>query len=722
MSRSLSSSSRDGAPIGATSSRLVRGPGQLGRKLGLGDVFAIASGAMLSGFFLLPGIAAGMTGNSVVLAYLLSSVMIVPAMLSVAELSTAMPKSGGAYYFIDRALGPLTGTVGGVGTWLTLVLKSAFGALGIGIYVAALVPGAPVLVIAVGSTVLFALINVVGAKETSGMQRALVAIIMLVLTIFVAHGLWDLAGGRLTGHSEGQLPFLKDGVDGLLATVGMVFVSYMGLTKVASVAGEVKNPERNIPLGMILALVNATLIYALGVWVIVKALPPAELVVSAAPVTDATRRFLHVIPVGIATLTVASAALAAFASTTNAGIMSASRYLLAMARDRLIPARFASVGARKTPGLAVLVTAASIALVLLAFDVAAVAKLAGAFQLIIFMLLHVAVIVMRHSGIDAYNPSFRSPLYPWAQIFGLISPIFLIAEMGWMPTLFCLAVAVASVAWYLQYAHRRVERRGALFHVFALLGRARFGGLDEEMRELSAEMGTRPEDLYDEVIARAPVIEIGDGVDLHAAIGLAARELAFRIRPDAATLTAAFTEGIEHGLTAIVPGVALPHARLPELEHPELVLLRSREGIEAPTADDDAPPLTAILCLLSPENDPALHLRLLAQIARHVSEPGFIERWLDAECPTTLHEELLHDDRYLSLDLAPDSKAARHLAGQPISEIDLPVESLLAVVRREGVLQVPSPATLLEVGDRVTFIGTIEGIRTLRDRYLGPIA
>ena len=83
----------------------------LKKELGLVDVFAISTGAMFSsGFFLLPGVAAAGTGPSVILAYMLAGIFIMPAMLSVAELSTAMPRSGGAYYFLDRALGPLVGT------------------------------------------------------------------------------------------------------------------------------------------------------------------------------------------------------------------------------------------------------------------------------------------------------------------------------------------------------------------------------------------------------------------------------------------------------------------------------------------------------------------------------------------------------------------------------------------------------------------------------------
>ncbi|MEF8797774.1 MAG: amino acid permease, partial [Salinivenus sp.] len=109
----------------------------LKKDLTLYDVYAISTGAMFSsGFFLLPGIAAAETGPSVILAYLVAGILILPSMYSMAELSTAMPKAGGTYYFLDRALGPLAGTVGGLGTWLALVFKSAFALIGMGAYLA----------------------------------------------------------------------------------------------------------------------------------------------------------------------------------------------------------------------------------------------------------------------------------------------------------------------------------------------------------------------------------------------------------------------------------------------------------------------------------------------------------------------------------------------------------------------------------------------------------
>jgi len=104
----------------------------LRKELGLLDVFCIASGAMISsGIFILPGIAFSHTGPSVFISYFLAGVVALTGALSIAELSSAMPKSGGDYFFINRSLGPAIGTISGLMSWFALSLKTAFAVIGI---------------------------------------------------------------------------------------------------------------------------------------------------------------------------------------------------------------------------------------------------------------------------------------------------------------------------------------------------------------------------------------------------------------------------------------------------------------------------------------------------------------------------------------------------------------------------------------------------------------
>jgi amino acid transporter/mannitol/fructose-specific phosphotransferase system IIA component (Ntr-type) len=686
---------------------------RLRKELGLFDVYAISTGAMFSsGFFLLPGLAAAQTGPSVALAYLVAGLFILPAMFAVAELATAMPRAGGAYYFLDRALGPLVGTVGGLGTWVALVLKSAFALVGMGAYLALYVD-VPIQPLAVALTVVFTVVNVVGAKESSGLQRFLVTILLGILFFFILQGLVEVASlgfGEVT--AERFTPLFAFGFGGFMATVGFVFVSYAGLTKVASVSEEVRNPDRNIPLGMILSLATAAFVYAVGVYILVAVLPPEELRSDLTPVATAAAAFFDWLPGGAGVVLVVVAAIAAFASTGNAGILSASRYPLAMARDKLVSPGFSRLGRFQTPTNAIVATAGLMIAAILLLDVEGIAKLASAFQLLLFSLLSLAVIIMRESRIDGYDPGFRSPLYPWMQIFGVLAPFWLITEMGEMAVLFTLGMIGLTIGWYFHYAAPRVERAGAIFHAFHRLGRLRHRGLEGELRGILQEKGLRDEDPFQEMVARAEILEYARRVPLRELMASAAARLGGGTDLPVGELALRFAREMRAGFVPMGQGTAIPHLRVPDLPRPRLVLVRCRDGIYDPSGEGGGSleVLRAVFFLLSPEEQPGLHLRLLGHLATHVDDPEFMDRWLQAGDPVELRSTLLRDERILSVTVGA-SPATSEWIGLPLRRAGIPPGTLVAVVRRGGRDLVPNGSTVLESEDELTLLGDPEPIR-----------
>ncbi len=703
---------------------------KLEKQLGLFDVYAISTGAMFSsGFFLLPGLAAAETGPSVVLAYGIASLFILPAMLSAAELSTAMPKAGGAYYFLDRSMGPMVGTVGGLGTWLALVLKSAFALVGMGAYLALFVE-VPIEPLAVVLTAVFMVINIVGAKESGGLQRWLVALLLAILAFFIVQGLAEIVGTPPAEVTDQFTPFMPFGFSGLFATVGLVFVSYAGLTKVASVAEEVERPERNIPLGMILSLVTATFIYVVGVAIIVAVLDPAALREDLTPVATAAEAFFDWLPGSTGLILIVVAAIAAFASTGNAGMMSASRYPLAMARDKLVWQRFAEVGRFRTPTLAIVATAAAMAAAIIFLDIAGIAKLASAFQLLLFAMLNLAVVIMRESGIEAYDPGFRSPGYPLVQLFGVVGSMWLITEMGDLAVLFTLGVVAFAIGWYLWHVHGNVPREGAIFHTFARLGRRRYLGLDMELRGILKEQGLRQEDPFDEVVARAAAFDAGDDQGLRDIGERAAELLARSVGLDASRILTGFIEELEAGMAPVAHGAAIIHLRAHNVDHPQMVIARSRAGvrvegtgtkpghlfdIDAPGSDETVR-VHALFFLLSPEDQPGQHLRLLGHLATHVDDDDFLDVWLAAKDEQRLKETLLREERCVSVRVDPETVGGE-LIGRPLKDARLPPDTLVAMIRRGGRTIVPSGRTVLEAGDRLTVIGEPDAIRAVAEKY-----
>ena len=114
------------------------------------------------------------------LAYAIAGLLAVPAMLAVAELSTAMPRAGGAYYFLERALGPAVGTVAGMATWLSLVLKDAFALVGMSAYLNIVfdVPAKP---LAVALIAAFTIVNILGSRVSGALQMVLVMFVLAAL-------------------------------------------------------------------------------------------------------------------------------------------------------------------------------------------------------------------------------------------------------------------------------------------------------------------------------------------------------------------------------------------------------------------------------------------------------------------------------------------------------------------------------------------------------------
>jgi amino acid transporter/mannitol/fructose-specific phosphotransferase system IIA component (Ntr-type) len=641
-------------------------------------------------------------------------------MLSKAELSTALPRAGGTYYFLDRSLGPLVGTVGGLGTYLALTLKTAFALIGIGAY-AALFVELPIKPVAVAMTVAFVAINIVGAKESSGLQRLLVVILLTVMAFFVVQGGIEVFAEQPTSVTKSHLdPFMPFGLEGLLSTIGFVFVSYAGLTKVASVAEEIKNPDRNIPLGMMLSLASTTAVYVVGVFIMVSVLEPSELYTDLTPVATAAEAFFDWLPQPTGLLLIVVAALAAFASTGNAGVLSASRYPLAMARDRLLPERFANLGRFQTPTSAILATGILMIVFILTLDESGIAKLASAFQLFIFGFVNVAVIVMRESRLPSYDPGFRSPFYPWMQLLGILVSAVLIAYMGWMAVLFTIGTIAVCLAWYFKYVRNNVVRDGAIYHWFEHLGRRRYAELDRELRGIMKEKGLRADDPFNELVAHADVLDFQDVVTFEEVVHRASELLAARLPVPAETLEEAFLEGTRTGDTPVAHGAALPHLHLPGLDRPEMVLVRTRAGMklnvqEAPWQEDNEL-IYAIFLLASPGEDPSQHLRTLAQIANSVDESEFIKDWLEAPDGTHLKELLMISERYLimrirSIDLTGS------LVGTAIKDAGFPANSLVAFVRRGNDTIVPQGSTILQDGDRVTIIGDQPALASVRTTY-----
>ena len=445
------------------------------RTLSLPSAIAISIGGMLSGIFVLPGVAFGITGPSVSLAFLVAGICIIPAVLSKAELATAMPKSGGTYVYIDRAFGPLFGVVSGIGLWLSLLLKSAFSLVGLSAYLYVLVEldSLYTSIVAIVSLFLVMVLNIFGVKKVGNAQLAIVGISVTSLVVLIALGF----------NSVSVVPpteFLSDGTLGFFGGVAFLYISYAGVTKIAAIAGEISQPEKNLPRTMIISLLLIMVVYVFVSMVLVSFVDGATLATDIRPIYTAAAEIGGPVAgyvagvVGVMTLL----------SMANSGLLASSRFPFAMARDGALPTVFTSISKQYlTPVFSIIVTAVVIALAILFLDVVKIAKLASAFKVLMFVSVNLAVIVFRETNAQWYRPKYKSPLYPFVQIFGILSGLFLLAFLGLQALLSVLAVFVIGFFVFLAYG-RKTNRSGLLsnYGVFSFLFRGRrAGSLDTEL-------------------------------------------------------------------------------------------------------------------------------------------------------------------------------------------------------------------------------------------------
>ena len=370
-------------------------------------------------------------------------------------------------------------------------------------------------------------------------------------------------------------------------------------------------------------------------------------------------------------------------------------------------------------------TVGLILLSVMLFDPTGIAKLASAFQMLMFALACLAVIVMREIRIAAYDPGYRSPLYPAVQILGILGPFWMIVNMGLLPTLFTGGLIAFGAMWYTYYARDRVDRAGAIFHVFERLARQRDEGLDREPREIRRERGPREADLFDEVFTKARVLDLPGSIKFEDLATRASQWLALDLPVPASQLAEGFLQGAQMGVTLVSHGAALPHMQLDLLDRSYLLLARVCEGVQFDGESDGVNrksevPIRALFFLVSPKADPSQHLSILARIAERVDEESFMPEWLGAESDEQLKEALFRDERILVMTLGSEQKGS-DLIGLRLRELALPDGTLIVTIRRGDESVIPRGDTALLDGDRLTVIGQPEGISALRERYGVPV-
>jgi len=424
---------------------------ELAQGLGLMEALTIGIGTMIgAGIFVLPGIIIAKAGPAAVLSFLLGGVIALFNAMSVAEVATGMPKSGGGYYFISRALGPLWGAIIGWGSSFGLIFASAFYMVGFGAYVATLLH-LPVTLLGVVMTVLLIIVNLTGSRAAGQAQNLIVAVLVAVLGLFILRGVPSTDLRLLQGN------FMPFGLGAVIAGTATLFVSYCGFGEIASMAEEIREPGRNLPRAVLGSVIGVTVLYCVMILICVSLRPYQELGGSTI-VADLAADLMGAWGRGAILL----GAVAATVSSANASIMAASRVSFAMGRDGLIWDWLNGIHPRfRVPHRAIVATGLATLAVIMVGRIEILAEVSGFLHLILYGLISVACIILRGARMPAYRPVYRVPLFPIIPVLGAVGSLAVAFFMGPVSIALGAAVMVVAIGHYYLWGRRRTELRGA---------------------------------------------------------------------------------------------------------------------------------------------------------------------------------------------------------------------------------------------------------------------
>jgi APA family basic amino acid/polyamine antiporter len=291
---------------------------------------------------------------------------------------------------------------------------------------------------------LVTVVLVIGIRESASFNAAMV-VLKLVVVLFV------IVVGSAYVRPQNWHPFLPYGWGGVMRGASYVFFAYIGFDSVSTHAEEARNPQRDVPIGIITSLAICTVLYILVAAVLTGMVPYTEINIDAPVAAAFASRGLEV-----ARLLISIGAVVGITSVLLVLLLSQARVLLAMARDGLIPREFfAAVHPRfRTPHKGTILTGVLVAIVASLFPLRILAELVNIGTLLAFVIVCAAVMVMRRTNPQLPRP-FRTPLVPWVPILGMGMNFAMMCSLGWENWLRLFVWLLVGLGIYFGYGRSR---------------------------------------------------------------------------------------------------------------------------------------------------------------------------------------------------------------------------------------------------------------------------
>ena len=459
------------------------GVGGLRKRLSARHLVGFGVGVVIgTGIFTLTGIQAKNTaGPAVVISFAIAGVVAMLAALCYAELASAVPTAGSAYSYAYATGGELLAWIIGWDLFLEFALGAAVVARGWSGYLGNLLDlptsvfgeDSTVNLGAVAIVVVLTVIAVIGIRESARFTGLLVIVKVAICVFVIVAGAWYVRGANLTPFvppSQGAqdasglkqtliqavagIDPVSFGIGGVLTAAAVVFFSYTGFEAVANLSEETKKPSRDLPLGLLGTLGLSTALY-IGVSLVVVGMVHYDKIDEGAPIADAFDQ----VGLGWGSTLVSIAAVAGLTSVILVDLVTVSRIGFAMGRDGLLPQSIAKVSPRTGTPVRMTLLYAAVVVVLAAFiPLSTLADLVSIGTLFAFVLVSIAVPVLRRTKPDLPRP-FRVPLSPVLPVVSALACLYLMVNLTletWWRFLAWLAFGLVVYAGY-GYRHSRAR-------------------------------------------------------------------------------------------------------------------------------------------------------------------------------------------------------------------------------------------------------------------------
>lgn len=442
------------------------------RDLGLFDATMIGVGAMIgAGIFVLTGIAAGVAGPASLLAFALNGAVTLITAFAYAELASAIPRAGGGYSFVRMAFPGATGFISGWMLWFAYTVACSLYALGFaGYFWEFLIKYFPIisdfvfsfmshqtsiLFITTLIVLLFVGLNYRGAAVTGKAENVLTVSKIVILAIFVFFGISFIFSEPQNISTE-LFPFFPKGSGGVLIAMGLTFIAFEGYDLIATVAEEIKEPERNIPKATFIALAIAITFYLLILFISLTAVSSEGMAsweflgqYKETAIVRAAEQFMPYFGVAL----IVFGGLLSTSSALNATVMAASRVAFSMGRDLWLPRRISKIHPeRRTPHVAIVLTGIILLAMALTLPIEAVGSAASLIFLLTFALVNLSVVALRRKYPEITR-KYKVPFYPVLPILGFLLNIFLaVYQFEFQPIAWYVTIGWIALGLFLYYS------------------------------------------------------------------------------------------------------------------------------------------------------------------------------------------------------------------------------------------------------------------------------